>query len=357
MSTPAVNKAGCGHGGPRRARRGAHRGSITWKGCCKWQLLLVLLLLPPAHSTTTEGGYTEAHAKYRGLHVYRWPHNIYRELRVNMQIAPNSFPVSAANTAFLGTTSLAQQGKGPQKSTSNIMKNFSLAREVWAYPCSVTTLWGSRSNRINGKKPSVLPSPSPFPAALLHLLPGGSSLPNEVYIGQHVRLPVSPSSNLSLSRGPQGPPRLFAPAPLLLDIRASLQKQGLPVTRLRWPQDAALQQQQEQQKQEQKQEGVRAQNGEPLTFESLAVKGDKHPEKKMFGAEAPLFKHHLHFGAPPWPNAIIAMAKEYNRQAREAGKEADTVPEDWRCVRRLQPKATLFGCTRMNSVLLRRTLS
>ncbi|OEH80627.1 hypothetical protein cyc_06272 [Cyclospora cayetanensis] len=158
-----------------------------------------------------------------------------------------------------------------------------------------TSLCGSRSNRINGKRPSVLPSPSPFPAALLHLLSGNSkarnssSLPNEVYVGQHVRIPVTPSSDLSLAKLPRGPPRLFSPDPIRLDARGALVTQGLPLTRLR------------------------------------------HPEKKTFGEEAPLFKHHLHFGSPPWPNAIIQMAKEYNAQVREDGKEEETVPEEWIC--------------------------
>ncbi|XP_026192464.1 uncharacterized protein LOC34622471 [Cyclospora cayetanensis] len=199
-----------------------------------------------------------------------------------------------------------------------------------------TSLCGSRSNRINGKRPSVLPSPSPFPAALLHLLSGNSkarnssSLPNEVYVGQHVRIPVTPSSDLSLAKLPRGPPRLFSPDPIRLDARGALVTQGLPLTRLRWPQDAEQQQQQQNQPREE-QSQLKSVYGEPLTFECLCERGDRHPEKKTFGEEAPLFKHHLHFGSPPWPNAIIQMAKEYNAQVREDGKEEETVPEEWIC--------------------------
>ncbi|KAL8269835.1 hypothetical protein Esti_006249 [Eimeria stiedai] len=264
-------------------------------------LILLLLLLPILHAGAL-------YVTSAGIH--RVTARPLQTLQSSLE-APKSL-IRAAPTAFLRAhlTGLVTLTSSRDSSSSG----------------SRSALWGARSNRINGKRPSVLPSPSPFPAALLHLLPGSSVLPNEAYVGQHVRLPVSPSSDLSLMGGPRGPPRLFAPGPLSLHARDALQKQGLPLTRLRWPEDQARGQQQQQQ-----QQGVKTLKGEPLTFESVADSGDRHPEKKAFGEEAPLFKHHLYYGTPPWPNAVIEMSKEFNRQTAEGEKEREKVPEQWLC--------------------------
>ncbi|KAL8436318.1 hypothetical protein ACSSS7_001869 [Eimeria intestinalis] len=283
-------------------------------------ILLLLLLLPGLHARA-------ANVKSSG--VSRATALFQQTLRNSIR-APVSL-IGPAPTAFLHAH--------PTEQVTLSSCSVSRSKRSSSSISSRTALWGARSNRINGKRPSVLPSPSPFPAALLHLLPGSSVLPNEAYVGQHVRLPVSPSSDLSLMGGPRGPPRLFAPGPLCLHARDALQKQGLPLTRLRWPEDQdreqqQQQQQQRQQEQQQHQHGVKTLGGERLTFESVADSGDKHPEKKAFGEEAPLFKHHLYYGRPPWPNAVIEMSKEFNEQKRKEGKEKDQVPEEWLCVSR-----------------------
>ncbi|KAL8453021.1 hypothetical protein Emag_002107 [Eimeria magna] len=277
-------------------------------------LILLLLLLPSLHA----GAF---HVKSSGTsRVTVLPqHTLHNPLEIT------ECPVGAAPTAFLhahltGQVTLSRISSRSSSSSSG----------------SKSALWGARSNRINGKRPSVLPSPSPFPGALLHLLPGSSVLPNEAYVGQHVRLPVSPSSDLSLMGGSRGPPRLFAPGPLCLHARDALQRQGLPLTRLRWPEDQAReqqkqQQQQQQQPQQQQGDGLKTLEGQPLTFKSVADSGDRHPGKKAFGEDAPLFKHHLYYGTPPWPNAVTEISKEYNEQVQEAGKEREKVPEQWLC--------------------------
>ncbi|CBZ54160.1 conserved hypothetical protein [Neospora caninum Liverpool] len=83
--------------------------------------------------------------------------------------------------------------------------------------------YATQSNRINKKPPCVLSSPSAFPALLLALPPLNITAVNPAYVGQHVRLPVTPSADFfSLLTAP----RLAAFFPPSTRIRRYLRGPG-----------------------------------------------------------------------------------------------------------------------------------
>ena len=336
-----------GPGGPNRGPpiRGPLGGPHSRGSCCSFNIIFLSFLLLLLHEASGA-----AAVAYRGP-SNRVVSEVYVHLNSNEKAAisagyrertsmfSTASKQEARSFAFLGLFPLQHARSHPSSSSSNNNSSSSSSRVLpVVYKRVCMRLYGARSNRINGKRPSVLSSPSPFPGAILHLLQQCLGIPNAVYTGQHVRLPITPSADLSLAGGPRGPPRLYPQKPLHLNARNLLMKKGLPLTTLKYPEDAEQQQQQQQQQQEQQEqqeeeeEGVRTLSGHRLTVEYLSKQGDKYTEKHKFGEEAPLFKHHLFFGKPPWPLEVAAAAKEYNEECRRNNNLQELVPEQWICV-------------------------
>lgn len=241
-------------------------------------------------------------------------------------------------------------------------------------------LYGAASNRINGKPPAVLPSPSPFPAALLHLpfkagdehptrsdgervesssegdtsvyslqsqrqdrkAPGGTGgtvLPSGAYTGRLSRLPCSPSVDLYLLGAPA---RLFRAKSVVVRAHSILRQPGLPIVRSRWCEG------EEETAQLSRASGRQRPSSEghddgcehdcvnlpcDVSLDFLVRKGDHYPGKKRYGEVASLFQPSRNYGKPFWPSKALDVAKEYNRQMDRAGTPEKKVPEEVKYVR------------------------